>query len=126
MGGRFTTVEGILTNIRKDLRGQAFGLEDGDAELPAGAGDSMPTESKRSWEDFFKQLTDAIENRKPFTLVLEDPMASSYVQSLTAPEKDPQIEIEDYDRTEEEEEHLGLKDMKTENYQEDGEAEKEN
>ncbi|KAI7218790.1 zf-ZPR1-domain-containing protein [Hortaea werneckii] len=126
MGGRFTTVEGILTNIRKDLRGQAFGLEDGDAEIPEGAGDSMPTESKRSWEDFFKQLTDAIENRKPFTLVLEDPMASSYVQSLTAPEKDPQIEIEDYDRTEEEEEHLGLKDMKTENYQEDGEAEKEN
>merc|ERR1712000_335352 len=109
MGGRFTTVEGILTNIRKDLRGQAFGLEDGDAELPAGAGDSMPEESKRSWEDFFKQLTDAIENRKPFTLVLEDPMASSYVQSLTAPEED-----------------LGLKDMRTDNYQEDGEAEKEN
>ena len=91
MGGRFTTVEGILENIRKDLRGQAFGLEDGDAPLPAGAGDSMPAESKRSWEEFFEQLTAAIENRKPFTLVLEDPMASSYVQSLTAPEPDPQI-----------------------------------
>ncbi|TKA33723.1 hypothetical protein B0A50_00559 [Salinomyces thailandicus] len=116
MGGRFTTVEGILTNIRKDLRAQAFGLEDGDAELPPGAGDSISTESKRSWDDFFSELTAAIENRKPFTLVLEDPMASSYVQSLTAPEKDPQIEVEEYERTEEEEEHLGLKDMKTENY----------
>ncbi|KAK3069031.1 nucleolar zinc-finger protein [Teratosphaeriaceae sp. CCFEE 6253] len=117
MGGRFTTVEGILNNIRKDLRGQAFGLEDGDAVVPEGAGDSMPTESKRSWEDFFNSLGDAIEGRKPFTLTLEDPLASSYVQSLTAPEPDPQIEVQDYERTEEEMEDLGLNDIKTEGYE---------
>ncbi|KAK3068462.1 nucleolar zinc-finger protein [Teratosphaeriaceae sp. CCFEE 6253] len=117
MGGRFTTVEGILNNIRKDLRGQAFGLEDGDAVVPEGASDSMPTESKRSWEDFFNSLGDAIEGRKPFTLTLEDPLASSYVQSLTAPEPDPQIEVQDYERTEEEMEDLGLNDIKTEGYE---------
>ncbi|KAK1816352.1 nucleolar zinc-finger protein [Friedmanniomyces endolithicus] len=117
MGGRFTTVEGILTQIRKDLRGQAFGLEDGDAVVPDGAGDSMPTESKRTWEDFFSSLGDAIEGRKPFALTLEDPLASSYVQSLTAPEPDPQIEVEEYERTEEELEDLGLNDMKTEGYE---------
>nr|POE71987.1 zinc finger protein zpr1 [Quercus suber] len=117
MGGRFTTVEGILTQIRRDLRSQAFGLEDGDAEIPEGAGDSMPAESKRSWAEFFASLTEAIENKKPFTLVLEDPLASSYVQSLTAPDPDPQIEVEDYERTHEEMEDLGLNDMKTEGYE---------
>lgn len=118
MGGRFTTVEGILTNIKRDLRAQAFGLDDGDAPLPEGAGDSMTQESKKSWDEFFESLTQAIKGEKPFSLVLEDPMASSYVQSLTAPDPDPQIKLEDYDRTDEEEEHLGLKDMKTEGYEE--------
>ncbi|EMC91527.1 hypothetical protein BAUCODRAFT_78900 [Baudoinia panamericana UAMH 10762] len=118
MGGRFTTVEGILTNIRKDLRAQAFGLEDGDAPLPAnGVGDSISADSKRSWDQFFDSLTEAIEGRKQFTLVLEDPLAGSYVQSLTAPEPDPQIESVEYDRTEEEEDELGLSDMKTEGYE---------
>lgn len=119
MGGRFTTVEGIMTNIRKDLRAQAFGLEDGDADLPDGAGDSMAPESKTQWEDFFTLLEDAIEGRKEFTLVLEDPLAGSYVQSLTAPEPDPKLTLEDYTRTEEEEEDLGLKDIKTEGYEQD-------
>ncbi|KAF2217247.1 hypothetical protein CERZMDRAFT_109019 [Cercospora zeae-maydis SCOH1-5] len=119
MGGRFTTVEGIMTNIRKDLRAQAFGLEDGDADLPEGAGDSMATDSKKQWDTFFSLLEDAIEGRKDFTLVLEDPLAGSYVQSLTAPEPDPKLTLEDYTRTEEEEEDLGLRDIKTEGYEQD-------
>lgn len=116
MGGRFTTVEGIMTQIRRDLRAQAFGLEDGDAEITEG-GDSMSSDSRKLWDDFFASLTAAIEGRKDFTLVLEDPLAGSYVQSLTAPEPDPKIELLDYDRTEEEEEDLGLKDIKTEGYE---------
>lgn len=119
MGGRFTTVEGIMTNIRKDLRAQAFGLEDGDADLADGSGDSMASDSKKQWEDFFALLGDAIEGRKEFTLILEDPLAGSYVQSLTAPEPDPKLELEDYTRTYDEEEDLGLNDIKTEGYEED-------
>jgi zinc finger protein len=119
MGGRFTTVEGILTQIRRDLRSQAFGLEDGDAEAPSDGGDSMTEESKQAWDTFFASLTEATEGRKEFTLILEDPLASSYVQSRTAPDSDPQIEVEDYERTEQEQEDLGLKDIKTEGYQEE-------
>lgn len=116
MGGRFTTVEGIMTQIRRDLRAQAFGLEDGDAEVTS-VGDSMTADSKTQWDNFFASLTEAIEGRKEFTLVLEDPLAGSYVQSLTAPEPDPKIGLEDYTRTDEEEEDLGLKDIKTEGYE---------
>lgn len=127
LGGRFTTVEGLLTNIRKDLRAQVFQVEDGDSEDQLqGAGDSMEAGTKRTWDDFFTGLTAAIEGRKQFTMILEDPLASSYVQSYTAPEPDPQIELQDYERTEEEEEHLGLRDIKTEGYeQDDDEADKE-
>lgn len=120
LGGRFTTVEGLLTQFRRDLRAQAFDMTDGDAEDElVKAGDSMKTETKRTWDEFFNSLTEAIEGRTKFTLIIDDPLASSYVQSLTAPEKDPKIEIEEYERTEEEEEHLGLRDIKTEGYEED-------
>lgn len=122
MGGRFTTVEGIMTQIRKDLRAQAFGLEDGDADIKVGSGDSMATDSKKLWEDFFGSITDAIEGRKEFTLIMQDPLAGSYVQSLTAPEPDPKIDIEEYERTAEELEDLGLNDIKTEGYEEGAEA----
>lgn len=124
-GGRFTTVEGLLTNFRKDLRAQAFGLDDGDNEDEIrAAADSMQTETKRTWDEFFTSLGDAISGKKPFTVVIEDPLASSYVQSYTAPDPDPQIKVEEYERTEEEEEDLGLRDIKTENYSEDATEEK--
>ena len=80
----------------------------------------MRGDSKQAWDVFFAALSDAIEGIKEFTLVLEDPLASSYVQSLTAPAPDPQIEVEDYERSEQEEEDLGLKDIKTEGYEADG------
>jgi zinc finger protein len=44
------------------------------------------------------------------------------VQSFTAPEPDPKIKVEDYERTEAEKEELGLNDMKTENYEEEHSA----
>lgn len=109
LGGRFTTVEGLLTQVRDDLRSSIFDVGDG--------GDSMDTASKDKWSKFFEKLTEAIEGNVKFSIVLEDPLASSYVQSFTAPEPDPQIKVEEYDRTAEEEEELGLTDMKTEGYE---------
>ncbi|KAF2018979.1 zinc finger protein-like protein zpr1 [Aaosphaeria arxii CBS 175.79] len=114
LGGRFTTIEGILTQVRDDLRSSIFDAGDG--------GDSLDTTTKDKWDSFFGQLTEAIEGKIKFTIILEDPLASSYVQSFTAPEPDPKIKAEDYERTDEEEEHLGLKDIKTEGYEEDAET----
>lgn len=114
LGGRFTTVEGILTQVRDDLHSSIFDAGDG--------GDSMDAATKEKWESFFGQLTAAIQGEVKFTIILEDPLASSYVQSFTAPEPDSQMKVEEYDRTEEEEEHLGLRDMKTEEYEEHAET----
>ncbi|KAK2746961.1 nucleolar zinc-finger protein [Myotisia sp. PD_48] len=115
LGGRFTTIEGLLTQIRDQLRGQIF--EFGDEDLAPG--DSMVAEDKAKWDSFFSKLDAAIKGDLKFNITLEDPLANSYVQNLYLPERDPRLETEEYTRTEEEEEELGLRDMKTENYEED-------
>ncbi len=65
--------------------------------------------------------------RREFTIVLTDPLASSYVQSLgeDPSQPDPQITVEEYERTPEEEEELGLSDMKVEGYEDDAEVDGE-
>lgn len=109
MAGRFTTVEGLLTQIRDDLRGSIFDIDDTDGA----AGDSMPDDKKTAWNEFFDKLDKAIRGEFMYTIMLEDPLANSYAQSFNAPEPDPQIVIEEYERTADEEEELGLNDIKT-------------
>lgn len=115
LGGRFTTVEGLLTQVRDDLHQQIFDVGD---DTGAG-GDSLPSEAKTNWANFFNGIDAAIRGETKFTVILTDPLASSYVQNLCSPEEDPQITSEEYERTDEEEEDLGLKDMKTEGYEND-------
>jgi zinc finger protein len=112
LGGRFTTVEGLLTQVRDDLHQQVFDLGD---EADAG-GDSLPSDAKENWKTFFDNIGEAIRGERKFTIILRDPLASSYVQNLCLPDDDPQIQTEEYERTTEEEEDLGLSDMKTEAY----------
>ena len=121
LGGRFTTVEGLLTQVRDQLHGQIF--ETGDEDLAPG--DSMADKEKAIWDRFFSRLDSAFKGELKFSITLEDPLANSYVQDLYEPEPDPRLKIEDYTRTEEEEDELGLKDMKTEGYEEDKEEKEE-
>lgn len=87
LGGRFTTVEGILTTIRDELRGSSFLNGDGaDAAL------------REKWEEFFQKLEDAIHLKFPFHLVLDDPMSNSYVQNLGDSAADSAVEAEEYQR----------------------------
>lgn len=111
LGGRFTTVEGLLRQVRDDLRSNIFSNDD------AGGGDSMSAEERHRWNEFFGKVDAAIEGNEKFTLVLEDPFAASYVQSLADEGADGQITVEEYDRTEEEERELGLSDIKVEGYE---------
>ncbi len=120
LGGRFTTVEGLLTQVRDDLRGQIFEADGGRRGGDAVGGDSFASEERTKWDVFFAGLDDAIAGKTQFTVVLSDPLASSYVQSLADDPRQPdaQMTIEEYQRTAEEEEDLGLADMKVEGYQE--------
>ncbi|OIW27497.1 zf-ZPR1-domain-containing protein [Coniochaeta ligniaria NRRL 30616] len=119
LGGRFTTVEGLLTNVRDDLKSQIFETGTGHDGLSEG--------EKTRWTEFFEDLDKAVAGEREFSIILADPLAASYVQSLADDpgQPDEQMTVEEYERTEEEEEDLGLKDMKTENYAEDAEGAKE-
>lgn len=58
-----------------------------------------------------------MRGERPVTMILNDPAGNSYVQSLKDDGSlDERILIERYDRTFEQNEELGLNDMKTENY----------
>ncbi|CAG8360883.1 unnamed protein product [Penicillium salamii] len=117
LGGRFTTVEGLLVEIRDQLKGTIFSGVDENT-----GGDGMASSDKETWERFFNRLDQAIDGQLKFTITLKDPMANSYVQDLCTPEVDPQITSEEYTRTEEEEDDLGFKDMKTEGYEQDAQT----
>ena len=127
LGGRFTTVEGLLTQVRDDLRATVFDADgapsgpEGRAATETDTGDGMDEQDRKRWGAFFARMDGAIAGEVPFTLVLADPMAASYVQSLSevGGELDPALTVEDYDRTALEEEELGLADMKVEGYEGD-------
>lgn len=102
LGGRFTTIEGLLTQVTEELHSRVF----------TQTSDSMDEETKGRWTIFFARLQDAIEGKIPFSIKMVDPMASSYIQNVYAPDADPEMTVEDYERTFEENEELGLNDMK--------------
>lgn len=56
---------------------------------------------------------------QPFTLILDDPLANSYLQNLYAPDDDPNMVVELYERTFEQNDDLGLNDIRLEGYEED-------
>lgn len=101
LGGRFTTIEGLLTQVSTELNERVFSEKS----------DSMDSETKTRWTTFFARLQDAAEGKIPFTVIMEDPLASSYVQNVYAPDNDPNMTIEDFERTHEQNEDLGLNDM---------------
>ncbi|KAI0285957.1 zf-ZPR1-domain-containing protein [Russula aff. rugulosa BPL654] len=115
LGGRFTTLEGILEQVYGELSEKVFAAGDsiGSAD-PVGP----DIQERNKFENFLEKLKAVKNAEHPFTLILDDPLANSYVQNLYAPDPDPNMEIELYDRTWEQNEDLGLNDMKVEGYEE--------
>ena len=106
LGGRFTTIEGILDQVYEELSERLFH-------------DSGDPQARQKFETFLKNLKAVKNAEKPFTLILDDPLANSYLQNLYAPDPDPNMVIENYERSWEQNEELGLNDMKVEGYQEE-------
>ncbi|OLL27073.1 Zinc finger protein zpr1 [Neolecta irregularis DAH-3] len=102
LGGRFTTLEGLLKQVHSELYGRVYSQES----------DSTDPEKKARWESFLAGLSEAEEGKRKFTVILDDPLAASHLQNPYAPDKDPNMEIEDYERTPEQEDDLGIKDLK--------------
>lgn len=101
LGGRFTTIEGLLSQVHEELQSKVF----------SGTSDSMDETTKANWVIFLSRLQDAIDGKMEFTMVMIDPLAASYIQNVYAPDPDPNMTTEDFERTHEQNEDLGLNDM---------------
>jgi len=136
MGGFFTTVEGLLQQLRDNFSkiGQVS-FETGDSSKLQHAGEDENEDAKkeltaeekqkaiqasmgsvRTLKDVINDIDELKTGTKPFTLVLDDPMASIYIQNpkahLEPPHNvDTQLTREEYTRTWEQDEELGLHDM---------------
>ncbi|SCU99305.1 LADA_0H18888g1_1 [Lachancea dasiensis] len=101
LGGRFTTLEGLLQQVYTELKNRVF----------TQTSDSMDEATRKRWEEFFSKLQEGLDGKVKFTVTMEDPLAGSYIQNVYAPDPDPNMTIEDYERTQEQNEELGLNDM---------------
>eukprot|EP00794_Sanderia_malayensis_P011230 gene11230-12409_t len=59
--------------------------------------------------------TAVIAGEEFITLVLDDPVGNSYIQNPYSPDEDPDLNIEKYERTFDQNEQLGLNDINTQN-----------
>ncbi|CCE61568.1 hypothetical protein TPHA_0A04930 [Tetrapisispora phaffii CBS 4417] len=101
LGGRFTTLEGLLEQVSEELRSRVFSQ----------TSDSMNEETKQRWESFFGKLKEALEGKVKFTVIMTDPTAGSYIQNVYAPDPDPNMKIEEFERSAEQNDDLGLTGM---------------
>jgi len=108
LGGRFTTLEGLLSNMKDHLQ----------SVNPFGMGDS-PALFDKNLKTFLSGLDKIIKGEEMnVEIILDDPAGNSYVQNLYAPDPDPELEVVHYERTKEQDDELGISDMKTEGYEE--------
>lgn len=104
LGGMVTTIEGLVTKIGESLeRVHGFSF-----------GDSVDENRKGKWQDFSRRLKKLLSLEEPWTLILDDALANSFVAPVTDDIKDdPQLIFEEYERSWEQNEELGLNDMDT-------------
>ncbi|XP_004293742.1 PREDICTED: zinc finger protein ZPR1-like [Fragaria vesca subsp. vesca] len=104
LGGLVTTVEGLITKLCESLeRVHGFSF-----------GDSHDENKKSKWLNFTASLNKLLSLEEPFTLILDDALANSFIAPVTDDMKDDhQLLFEEYERSWEQNEELGLNDIDT-------------
>lgn len=98
-GSMYTTVEGLFDQVIRHM----------EATNPFGRGDSINSDKFKACMDKMKEIKDG--KLFPFHITLDDPLSQCFIYNPKAPEDDPQIKITVYERTEEQNEELGLNQM---------------
>ena len=96
--GKLTTVEGFLSTTRDQF---TQSMNDG---LYSQMGDEFNAKIK----ELIQNLNDALDGKKyPFEFTLDDPSGNSFIENPYAPQSDPGIKVEYYERTKEMTESMG-------------------
>ncbi len=107
LGGRFTTLEGLLMQVHNELQSKVSFLH----------GDSADNEKNTLFQALLANIISICRGERDFNVIIDDPLANSYLQNIYAPDEDPFMTIEYYERTEEQNEDLGINDMVLEGYE---------
>jgi zinc finger protein len=140
LDGVYTTVEGLLQKVKTRLRdANPFGTGDASKQHHTsndGGAFSEPLPTHVKYQQFLEKLESMSQGLMlPFTLVISDPLANSFIGPIPADamalslqaEKDgnnscyeayvdERLHVEEYERTFDQNEMLGLNDIKTEQY----------
>ncbi|CAM9761919.1 unnamed protein product [Lampetra fluviatilis] len=111
LGGKFTTLEGLLSDIRDLIV----------AKNPFLSGDSSTPDRNKKIQEFGRKLEEIQAGRMVVHVVLDDSAGNSYLQNVYAPEPDPEMTVERYERSYDQNDDLGINDMRVENYGEEEE-----
>lgn len=108
LGGLITTVEGLALAVRDSLQStQTFQLGDAAERLDP---------ASLTWKKFYEGLEACAAGDRPWTLVMTDPMANSFISGPPGsgpgedadPANDPALTTVDYTRSKEEDEEYGI------------------
>jgi zinc finger protein len=80
LGGIYTTIEGLLEKISDNLK-----------DKNPFVGDSADIETKDKLEKFFTELAELQEFKKPFTVIIDDPLDDSFILNPFYPNPDPRV-----------------------------------
>lgn len=101
LGAKYTTIEGILLDIRDQLsRVNAFSM-----------GDSSTTEQSNTMNEFITRFNQLLTVEKPFTFIMDDAMGNIYIYNPHVPKSDPQLQYIEYERSAQQNDELGLNDL---------------
>jgi len=120
LGGMYTTLEGVLTKMKTTLEeGNPFYR--GDSATKQHDQTGSVSQSKIKFDEFMERFSNLVEGKQfPFTFVLTDPLGNSFIGgTFDNFLEDPQIQCEEYERSFDENEHLGLNDINVDNYSEE-------
>ncbi len=72
---------------------------------------------------FYKRMNQLLQDLqacreagRPFTLILEDPLGHSFLQNPNYPDPDPNVVVEHFERTHDQNEFFGFLDMNVDHY----------
>lgn len=71
LGGKFTTIEGLLVNVKDQLSNPLYSHMFGDSEAP---------DKKKRMKKFLKEFDKLLQGERKITIILDDPAGNSYIQ----------------------------------------------
>ena len=101
--GSSSTVEGFLTKTVEGLQSQ----QDERRKVAPEVADQI--------DDFCQRLNDLLTVNKPFEFILIDPSGNSFIENPTAPKIDPKLKVEYFKRTKDDEDRMGITEVREAN-----------